>query len=96
MEGTSTFELGKSGLTVLRGQGANVSVRVAFKQAGEEWRIFDAPGKGSGVQQINLGRSGKVWRGRMRRAPRKTDAITGVSNCLGALSEGGRIPGAGG
>ena len=63
MEGTSTFELGKSGLTVLRDQGADVSVRVAFKQAGEEWRIFDAPGKGSGVQQINLGavREGLAW-----------------------------------
>ncbi len=63
MEGTSTFELGESGLTVLERQGREISVRVAFKQEGGEWRFFDAPGKGSGAQQIGLGavRDGLAW-----------------------------------
>ena len=63
MEGISTFELGQSGLAVLERLSPEISVRVAFKQAGKDWQVFDAPGKGSGAQQIGLGavRDGLAW-----------------------------------
>ena len=94
MEGTSTFELGKSGLTVLRDQGdARFGLRSSRLERNGGFSTLRA--RAAECSKSTWGRSGKVWRGRMRRAPRKTDAITGVSNCLGALSEGGRIPGAG-
>lgn len=59
----STFVLSDSEQKALNAKPDDVYAKVAFKEDGKEWRVFDAPGKDNETQKIELAkvRAGLAW-----------------------------------